>query len=512
MTIEGNGSQFVFHGKMITWGINNSQNIRIQNLSVDFERPSMSEFTIEELHPDYLVANIHPDSKYAIIDNKIHFYGEGWGMNSNYFSIQTNTTDGTNEYTSFDYILKAHAAELAPNKVRLDGDFSQANYREKCTITTRDHIRDHAGIFIDQSKNITLENVDLHYMHGLGIISQFSENLTYKSVNIAPSKGRTIAAFADGMHFSGCKGHIEIKDCSIKGLHDDPINVHGTYLEISKIQSPKVLIMQFMHAQTYGMDAFFEGVTVAFIKKNTLQKVDYAVVQKAKRISEREIQIELSKALPKNITEGDCIENITWTPSLRVNNCRLEMTNTRGLLVSTPRKVVIENNHFYRIGMYAILIAADANSWYESGAVRDVLIRNNKFESSGYNLYYDNNSYVIAIEPENHERADNFWVHRNINIEDNTFIVYPDNLVMKARSISGLRFINNNIEESSFVPQFKGREKKSGISPSFKLENCTKVLIENNKLHLDKSSFQVKCLDMKKKDIKLKDKLSITFN
>lgn len=27
LTIEGNGSQFVFHGKMITWGINNSQNI-----------------------------------------------------------------------------------------------------------------------------------------------------------------------------------------------------------------------------------------------------------------------------------------------------------------------------------------------------------------------------------------------------------------------------------------------------------------------------------------------------
>lgn len=511
LTIEGNGSLFVFHGKTITFGLNHCQNIKIQNISIDFERPTISEFFIEELTPHYLIASIHPDSKYDIIDNKIRFYGENWSMNRNYFSIETDTVQGTNKYTSFDYIQNANATELSPFKVKFEGDFSKANYHEKHTITTRDHVRDHVGLFINQSKDITLDNINLHYMHGLGIVSQFSEDLTYKNINIRPRRGRTIAGFADGMHFSGCKGHIEIRDCNFKGLHDDPVNVHGTYLKISKIESPKRLTMRFMHSQTYGIDAFFEGDTVAFVQKNTLQKVGYAVVNQTKRISEREIQIELSKPLPKDITEGDCIENITWTPSLTISNCRLEMTNTRGLLVSTPRKVILENNHFYRVGMYAILIAGDANSWYESGAVNDVWIHNNLFESGGYNLYSDNNNYVIAIEPENYESIDGFWVHRNINIENNRFIVYPNNLLLKARSVAGLKFVNNRIEASSFVPSLISCEQQNEGCSSFKLNNCTDVLIDQNKFYRDKSSFQVRCVEMKKKDIKIKDKLPVNF-
>lgn len=511
VTVEGNGSLFVFHGKMITWAFDNCKNITVKNVTIDFERPSMTEITVKELYPDHMIGAIHPDSKYTIIDGKIRFYGEDWGMNDNYFSILTDTAAGTNVYSSWDQIRTGEATEMAPFLVKFRNDFGNVNYKEGQVLTTRAHIRDHVGVFVNRSKDIRLENVNLHYMHGLGVISQFSEDLFYDKVNITPTRGRTIAAFADGMHFSGCMGQIQITDCKFKGLHDDPINVHGTYLKIEKVDSSEKMTLRFMHSQTYGMQPFFENDTVAFIDTETLRKKGFAVVKSVERISDREVQVALKAPIPANILSGDCLENTTRTPSLRVSGCRMEMTNTRGLLITTPRKTIIENNYFYRIGMYAILIAADANSWYESGAVNDVTIRNNVFDGCGYNLYYDNNAYVIAVEPENRKFAPNDPVHRNIRIYGNTFKVYDDNLIMKARSTGNLIFENNKIERTDFMPDLKNRTKDAERSPSFKIEGCSGVKIEKNSYKIPVSDIRVVCSEMKKKDIKTEKDIKVIF-
>jgi hypothetical protein len=144
-----------------------------------------------------MTASVNPDS----INGKVHFYGEGWGMNSHYFSNLADTLNGTNVYTSWKPALESKVTEIAPFRLKLENDFNNTNYEKGQTVT----IHDHVGVFVNRSCNITLENINMHYMHGLGIISQFSENLIYKKVNIVPPRGRTIAAFADGMHFSGCK-------------------------------------------------------------------------------------------------------------------------------------------------------------------------------------------------------------------------------------------------------------------------------------------------------------------
>ena len=468
ITIEGNGSLFVFHGKMITWTFDHCENVHLKNIIVDFDRPTISELTFLEVSPNYVIASIHPDSKYDIIDDRLQFYGDNWTMHSS-FSIMTDTIEGTELYSSFDPLWKSRATELTLNKVRFDGDFHNVNYKVGKTLTIRDPYRDHVGAFINQSKDVRLENITMHFMHGLGIVSQFSEDLTYSGIKIAPWRGRTIASFADGMHFSGCKGHILVENCHFKGLHDDPMNVHGTYLQITEIHSPTEVTVKFMHNQTYGFPAFFENDTIAFIHSNSLQPRGSAIVRNAKQLSEREIQVELSSPLPSTISIGDCLENLTWTPSLEVRNNRFEMTNTRGLLITTPRKVVVENNHFYRTGMYAIQISGDAESWYESGGVKDVLIRNNLFEECGYNRG-SSDSYSIAINPENHEIIDGFWVHQNIRIQDNVFKTI-DGLILKAKSTDGLIFEGNTIEKSDWVPPLKQNEK----GEPFKFEDCNNI-------------------------------------
>lgn len=141
--------------------------------------------------------------------------------------------------------------------------------------------------------------------------------------------------------------------------------------------------------------------------------------------------------------------------------------------------------------MHAILIENDAMGWYESGPVTDVTIRNNQFIECGYNSAPD--SYAIKINPENRELVKNYYVHRNIRIENNTFklLDYP---LLSAKSTNGLTFINNKIEKSDFMPSGKSR-------PAFNFLACTGVLIKGNQFGgIEKPEIRLK--EMLKKDIK----------
>ena len=103
------------------------------------------------------------------------------------------------------------------------------------------------------------------------------KNITFRKVDVAPRKesGRTIAAFADCFHFSGCKGVVEVDSCRTSGSHDDPMNVHGTHLKITGIEDDK-LTLHFMHHQTYGFKTFLAGDSVAFVRpENLLIQGDY---------------------------------------------------------------------------------------------------------------------------------------------------------------------------------------------------------------------------------------------
>lgn len=468
LTIDGKNTLIVLHNKMVSFAIINSKNITIKNLAFDYERPTMNELTVTKVDNNAVETTIHPDTKYKIANGKIEFYGEGWKSKS-FHTIVFSPSDSTMRYSSFSAFLKSRATELEPNKIKFEGDFSNTRLKQGEVLTVRDTYRDNCGGFIWLSRNVLLQNMNMYYMHGLGIVSQFSENLTYKNIKVAPQKksGRIISSFADCFHFSGCKGKILLDGCFTSGSHDDPVNVHGTHLKITGISSQK-LTVRFMHHQTYGFSAFFAGDSIAFIHPQTLQPLGYAKLKKATLISKREMEIETEKPLPGFVQDGICIENITCTPEVTIRNCRFERTNTRGVLITTRRKVLIENNYFFKTGMHAILIGNDASSWYESGPVYNVVIRNNMFDACGYNQ--GNDGYAIAIAPENHKYVENFYVHKSIVIENNIFKLFAP-AILTAKSVDGLKFYNNMIESTAA---------SIDKTPVIKMESCNNIRIKNN--------------------------------
>ena len=156
--------------------------------------------------------------------------------------------------------------------------------------------------------------------------------------------------------------------------------------------------------------------------------------------------------------------------------------------MTTPRKVVIAENTYYKTGMSAILIEGDAEGWYESGPVKDVLIENNTFIDCAYNGGPEN--AVIALHPSNTVVDANRPVHRNVRIIGNRFQL-AGNPVLYAKSTEGLVFKDNEVE---LLPGTNVKQKELFI-----LNGCKKIEIKDNVLPHAFSIKGIRFENMKKK-------------
>lgn len=434
ITIDGKGAHLITHGEMTCFVIDGCENITLKNFTVIAADPTVPELTVTEVGDRHMTVRIHPQSKYLIKDGKFSFVGDSWTLSEGIAQSYDPEKDITwRSWSPLSGLQKA--IELEPNLLRFNYD-KKPQAVPGTIFQMRDGIRDEACGLIQYSKNVTLENVHLAFLGNFGLVGQMSENITYRHLTFAPEaeSGRTCAGFADFVQMSGCKGKIVIENSRFTGAHDDPINIHGTHLAVTEFLSPNEVVVKYMHHQTFGFQSFLPGNEVEFIDPYSLLPLASFKVKKAEMKNPREIIVTLNKPVPDAIREKPelVVENVTYTPEVIVRNNFFSRIPSRGLLVSTRRKVLIENNTFFRMQMNGILIADDARSWFESGMVHDVTIRNNHFIECG--------EPVILIAPENSRNEG--CVHRNIKITNNRFLLTGKNAV-SARSVDGLQIKGN---------------------------------------------------------------------
>lgn len=461
VTIDGKGAHIITHGEVTSFVVDQCENIKFKNLTISAADPTVPELTVVDVGERHMTVRIHPQSKYIIEDGKFAFVGENWQLTQGIAQTYDPGRDITwRSWSPLPGLRKA--IELEPNLLRFVYDKSP-QAKPGMVFQMRDGYRDQVCGLIQYSKNITLEDMHLAFLGNFGLVGQMSENITYRNLTFEPEagSGRTCSGFADFVQMSGCKGTLLIENSRFSGAHDDPINIHGTHLVVKEFISSDKLLVRYMHPQTYGFQSFLPGDEIEFIDSHSLMPVAASKVKNAEMKSEREIIITLNKPVPPRIREARelVVENVTYTPEVIIRNNYFARVPTRGILVSTRRKVVVEKNTFFRMQMSGILIADDARSWFESGMVRDVTIRDNNFIECG--------SPVILIAPEN-DRNEGF-VHQNITIENNRFQLVGSEAV-SAKSVDGLNIIGNLF----LVP------KLLTLEDLIKTRECNKVVIEKN--------------------------------
>lgn len=506
ITIDAQGSDFIYHGHIQPFTLDHSEKITIKNVNIDWDIPLTAESEVIEADSSHILIRVDTiQFPYRIHKNGLTFIGENW-------EEEWRLSDGSwlIEYNK-DHIIPAYTGghgcvngdlknvkytEKAPGLVLMQAKFTKTpavgNY-----LIMRHSTRDHAGMFLFHSKDSKLENINVYHTSGLGILSQYCENIEMRKVNMIPNphKKRYLSGHDDGLHFMGCKGDIIVDDCDAQGLMDDPINIHGTCVPIVDRINDYALKCKFAHSMSCGLIWAEAGDQLSFIDKKTMNSIGNGIVKNFELLTKDCFLLEFETEIPKVLSSDYSIENLSWTPNASITNCFVGSCRARGYLISTPGKVLIENNVFETSGS-AILVAGDANNWYESGAVTDVTIRNNEFRTPCNSSFYQFCNAIISIYPEVPEPDSLHPFHKNIRIENNSFAPsdYP---ILYALSVDGLSFKNNTITRSyDYKPWHFQRA-------NFLIDACKNVKIMGNKIHEDVLGQNILLKRMDRKELEL---------
>ncbi len=506
LTIDGQGSTFIFHGVMIPFLVEESENISIKNLTIDWEEPFHSEGLIvahddENKTFDMKISDEYP---YEIRNGQIHFikpyYEHSLGQSILYDPNREAIAFNTEAYTGitvkkrtttrnglksikYKYINDERAPEYKDigleDRVRVEqlkpGLVRIHNHKKKLppvgmilTMKGEQGVNRVSPAFrVTHTNGFKGTNVNVHHAGGMGIIAENSADLILDNFNITPSNGRMVSTTADATHFVGCRGKVVLKNCTFNNQLDDATNVHGTYQKIVDILDHNKIGVRMMHHQQKGFVVAQPNDTIGFVRldnsffpyeKNTVKKIEY--------LNSRYQIITFNKDLPKDVESGDLIENLSGYPDLLVQNCKISNNRARGLLISNPVNTVIENN-FFNTEMEAILIPVESGHWFESGNAANVVIRNNVFQDSQHGGY--NRGVIRFVTDDDNENI----AFRSIEIVNNTFNQF-DNLILEIANTDGLKFINNTITNSGTFPQLYPE------NPAVRIKSSKNIVFENN--------------------------------
>lgn len=432
ITIDGNGATVMVHGKMTPLLFYGCENVTVRNLTVDYAVPTMTEFTVLENNDGVITIKINDDCLYRVDNNRLFWHGEKnesgeyyWENECNapkrYFKVLDPVTELARDFRREDLTF-SHIEEQGNNILRCTLADRSVAVNKGEIFQTRNIIRDQVGSMFERCRNLTFEKLRVRFMHGLGMVNQFSENITFRDCDFTPKQGRTIASTADFFQFSGCKGKILIEGCKARGAQDDYVNVHGTHLRIIDADSEKKsMLVRFMHPESWGFQAFGVGDLIEFIRWDTLQPYASSMVTSFEKINDTDIRV-FTDYIPEDVIIGkDVIENVSFTPDLTVRNCDFGPTCGRGILCTTRGEVIIENNRFRKLWGPALLVEDDCNFWFESGLTRSIKFIDNVVDCCNFAANLPD-CPVIQFTPKVMDEGFEGFVHESLTATGNRFI------------------------------------------------------------------------------------------
>lgn len=481
LTIDGGGSEFVFHGRMLPVALVGCRDCVLRDFRIDFETPHIAQVRIVESDPQRgTLFEPAPWVRWSITpDSLFEHGGEGWRVRPAW-GIAFDPTTRRIRYRTGDVGCPTRGARIeGDGQVRVPGWYDR-RLVPGTVLAMRGYGRPAPGIFLARDKRTLIEGVTVHYAEGMGLLAQLCEDITLDRFGVRLRGGddpRYFTTQADATHFSGCRGRIVSRGGFYEGMMDDAINVHGTYLKVVGQTDERTVIGRYMHGQTWGFEWGFEGDSVQFVRARTMDPegvgriVSIRPHDREQVAGAREFAIRFDR--PVRLAEGEeyGIENLDWTPEVLFSGNTVRNNRARGALFSTPRRTVVEDNLFDHVSGTAILLCGDCNGWFETGACRQVEIRRNRFVNALTSLYQFTEAVIsvcpVIPEPERQQG----YFHGGIVIEENRFDTF-DAPILYARSVERLVFRRNVIRQNDDFPPFHANRGR------FTLERTTRVRIE----------------------------------
>ncbi len=477
--IEGNGSEFIFHGQIFPFQFENCAKVTVSNLSVDWEIPFLFQGEVVAVNEEEGYRDLRPFTEgfsWRLENGKLLFPGidgfsyKALGATLPFYPDTKRVTHGAFDANSDPSLVE----ELPEGILRFHEKLKK--YPPVGSILNskgdKGENRYAPAFHAIASKNVRFENVIVHHAPGMGFLAERTENVTLSGCGVYLSEGseRVVSSTADATHFCNCKGDIVIENCRFENMLDDGTNVHGTYVEVAKLIDERTVRVALMHFQQQGFTFAGPGDVVWFLHRPSHDRVSENTVQTIRKIDDETSEIVFDEPIPKELKLGDLLENQTWNPNFTMRDCVIRDHRARNVVLKTPKKIVIENNQFSSM-MSSIFFRGETYFWFESGAVGEVLIRNNEFE---YCAYSGAEHAVLYITPRSGQGFDSSELYdRNIRFEQNKIKTF-DNRIVWADRVDGLVIKDNQITQTSDYEPMRTR------AHLFDFTHCRNVEISNN--------------------------------
>lgn len=373
--IDGQGSEFIMHGQMVTVAIDHSKNIKLRNFSIDWNKPFYFQGNVVAVNPENnsFDLKVYEECDYEIVADELIFLEKankatrpwrewalvmednyGWEQDINWniwydsktkapaFGHVTKLLRSYNEAKAVHY----HVKELEPGLLRI---FNATNFlpevdwtlvargrKEKCRLSP--------AIHLFHNKNVKVEDINVYHAGGMGLIGERCENVALVNFNVIlpPNSGRMVTTTADATHFVNCKGLLSYDNCIFENMLDDAGNFHGIYTKVDGLVDDYTIGVRRMHGQQLGFQFAEPGDSIRLSESKTMEPYETLKAVEVNDLNESYMTIRFDKKVNDLLRPGSVADNVSWQADVEFLNSTVQNNRARSLLISTQGDVLIE--------------------------------------------------------------------------------------------------------------------------------------------------------------------------
>ncbi len=462
ITIEGNGSVFVFHGRAFPFIVRKSSGISLQNIVITRMTAPNTTFTVHDQTDEGFYLEVDDKTEFEVRDGEVYFKSEisEFSTLKKHISLHRICPFcvrflfvGDCEYPREGLPAPSIYADAEERdgkiylRYRKDTP-AKAEYDEGedlLALLVSGGTRELCVILLDSSEDILIKDVAIRRGFGMGVIAELSRNIEIDGLNVSGKfYNEPSSTTADAMHFVNCSGRVEIHNCTVRGALDDAINVHGVYTELESV-SDEGIVAKLMHYDQMFFNPYEKGDELHIINPETREITSTFVVESSElldRVVGNKILIK-GKFIngPREKLEKFLIEIPAKMPDLHVHHN--DFSDYPRMRISGGGDMVIENNRIRNC--CAALLAVDLSEyWFESGRIKSLIFRNNSLENC--NLMGDDFIIDIGVAGIDNERAPK--LHEYIEISGNK-VDKVKRLFIRAGGVKNLVVRDNILPEGA---------------------------------------------------------------
>ena len=475
LTVEGNGSELIFHSPVAYWDIADSSRVHLKNMVLDWawdDAPLSTVGVVRHTAQDGRYLDIEfPSCSYIPSDMDIRIVGpfdpkrytpgcpggiEFRPYHNNHIHLAGDAgidAEMQQLVRELCNILQPDMQRLSDNTLRIftkDPVWAARHFKAGQCYNFRHFEYDGVAVRTTRSSHVTLERLTVYGCPGHGFFSSGGvHHLHFDHCRILPRPGtaRSVSVSVDCLHVGNSQGNFIIEDCDFSGAGDDCINLHdNSSMGVRRLDDHRLLALRATQSALQ-----FEAGNCIELRRPDLSPTGYhsLVRMVTYQPEQRTCILTLDEPLPLELDEETIIFNRTFhTDYYVIRNCRFTNNRARGALLQGSHGLV-ENNLFENIQGAAIQIETGCeNRWSEGQGVDDLLIRGNVIRHCDLNAWQMAVIYMGVYLPGGRTE---YPIFTNIELCGNTIVDCP-RLAGFFSSCENVRVHHNTVINALQIP------------------------------------------------------------